>query len=275
MLLTLVVSLALSGSPKVDAKLVGTWLAGGTPFVTFNANGTGQMEEGKVKWTADGSNLTVIDDEGTADKATYKLAGDTLTMTMGGIPIALTRAGAGVAVQKQGALAAKAAKMNKVSEEEADREALAEAQAYLQKNGQAVGGQQQGQPQQRMPAQQQPQARGAGNDQISRLLMSSAWCSFHYNQHTGSSSSERFAFFANGTWSTGARGETYNSGANGTVSGQTDSAGGGRWEVREGQLWMATYQNPVLQPLVGWRVTQNSNGYPIINYNGKEYSSCN
>lgn len=273
MLLTLVVSLALSGSPKVDAKLVGTWLAGGTPFVTFNANGTGQMEEGKVKWTADGSNLTVIDDEGTADKATYTVEGNSLTMNMGGIPIALTRAGAGVAVQKQGALAAKAAKLNKVSEEEADREALAEAQAYLQKNGQ--GGVAPQQPQ-RMAPQQQPQApRGAGNDQISRLLISSAWCSFHYNQHTGSSSSERFAFFANGSWSTGSRAETYNSGANGTVAGQSDGSGGGRWEVRDGQLWMSSYANPVLQPLIGWRVTQNSSGYPIINYNGKEYSSCN
>ena len=48
---------------EVDAKLVGTWLAGGTPFVTFNANGTGQMEEDKVKWTADGSSLTVTDSD--------------------------------------------------------------------------------------------------------------------------------------------------------------------------------------------------------------------
>ena len=40
MVLTLIVSLALSGAPKTDAKLVGTWLAGGSPFVTFYANGT-------------------------------------------------------------------------------------------------------------------------------------------------------------------------------------------------------------------------------------------
>ena len=273
MWLTLVVSLTLSGAPKVDAKLVGTWLAGGAPFVTFNGNGTGQMEEGKVKWTADGTTLTVIDEEGTPDKVTYRVEGDTLTMTMGGIPIALTRAGANVVVQKQGALAAKAAKLNKVSEAEADKEALAEAQVYLQKNGQgAPQAQAQAQQPQRAP-QQAP--RAAGSDQLSRLLMSTAWCYFSYNKISGASHSERFAFFGNGTWSNGSRGETYNSGAAGTYAGQSDSAGGGRWEVRDGQLWMCTNENPVLQPLIGWRVSQNSNGYPIINYNGKEYSSCN
>jgi hypothetical protein len=275
MLLTLIVSLTLSGAPKTDAKLVGTWLAGGAPFVTFNANGAGQMDDGKIKWSADGATLIVTDDEGEVDKVGYKLDGDNLTLTMGGMPIALTRAGAGVQVAKKGALAAKAEKMNRVSEEEADREAMQQAQAYLSQQNQ--GGMQQ--PQrgalQAAPQQQQPQGKPAGNDQISRLLLSSAWCSFTYNQRTGSSRSERFVYSPNGTWSTGSRAETYNSGANGTVSGQTDGSNGGRWEVRDGQLYMATWQMPQLQPLVGWRVTQNSNGYPIINYNGKEYSSCN
>jgi hypothetical protein len=271
MLLTLVVSLTLSGAPKVDAKLVGTWLAGGAPFVTFNANGTGAMEEGKVKWTADGSNLTVIDDEGTADKATYKLEGDKLTMLMGGIPIALTRAGAGVAVQKQGALAAKAAKLNRGSEEDADKEALAQAQVWLQKNGQAQGGQT-GAPQQAAP-QQAP--RAAGNDQLSRVLLSSAWCSFRYNQISGASSTERVQFFPNGAWALGGRAETYNSGAAGSYAGQSNSASSGHWEVRDGQLWAATNAYPVMQLVPGFRVSQNSNGYPIINYNGKEYSTCN
>lgn len=274
MLLTLVVSLTLSGAPKLDAKLVGTWLAGGAPFVTFNANGTGAMEEGKVKWSADGSNLTVVDDEGTADKATYKIEGDKLTMMMGGIPIALTRAGGGVAVQKQGALAAKAAKLNRVSEEDADKEALAQAQVWLQQNGQGQGqGGQAGAPQRQAAPPQAP--RAAGNDQLSRVLLSSAWCSFHYNQITGASNTERVQFFPNGAWALGGRAETYNSGAAGSYAGQSNSSSSGRWEVRDGQLWAMTNANPVMQLVPGFRVSQNSSGYPIINYNGKEYSTCN
>jgi hypothetical protein len=270
--MSLVLSLALHAAPKVDPKLVGTWTLANEPFMTLNANGTGLMDEGKVKWTADGSSLVVTDDEGTADKAGYKVDGDTLVMTMSGIPLTLTRAGAGVQVKKQGALAAKAAKANAVSEADADKEALAEAQVWLQKNGQGQpqqpgrGALQQGQPQ---------QPRAAGNDQLSRLLLSSAWCSFRYNKVSGTSSTEKYRFFPNGTWNNGGRTETYNSGANGTVSGQYDSEGGGRWEVRGSQLFLSSAESPALQPVEGFSVTQNSNGYPIINADGKEFSSCN
>ena len=103
--MSLVLSLALHAAPKVDPKLVGTWTLANEPFMTLNANGTGLMDEGKVKWTADGSSLVVTDDEGTADKAGYKVDGDTLVMTMGGIPLTLTRAGAGVQVKNRTDLA--------------------------------------------------------------------------------------------------------------------------------------------------------------------------
>ena len=275
MFVSLILSLALHAAPKVDPKLVGTWVLANQPFMTLNANGTGLMDEGKVKWSADGSSLVVTDDEGTADKAGYTLDGDTLVMTMGGIPITLTRAGAGVQVKKQGALAAKAAKANAVSEADADREALAEAQVWLQKNGQGQQQPQQGAPGRGAPQQGQEQPRAAGNDQLSRLLLSSAWCSFRYNKVSGTSSTEKYRFFPNGTWNNGGRTETYNSGANGTVAGQYDSQGGGRWEVRGGQLFMSSSENPQLQPVEGFSVTQNSNGYPIINSGGKEFSSCN
>lgn len=270
MITTLIVSLALHAAPKVDARLVGTWALGGAPFFTLAANGTGAMDDGKVKWSADGATLVLTDDEGTADKAAYQLDKDTLVLTMGGVPITLTRAGKGVEVKRQGALAAKAQKASAVSEAEADREALAEAQAWMQKNGQAQQGAQPG----RGTPQAQPTPRAAGADQLSQLLLSSAWCSFRYNKVSGTSATEKYRFFANGTWSNGGRTETYNSGANGTVSGQYDASGGGRWEVRGGQLFLSTAEEPTLQPVSGLSVTRNSNGYPIINADGKEFSSC-
>lgn len=280
-MLTLILTVALSGAPKgVDAKLVGTWLAGNEPFVTFNANGTGQMDEGKIKWSADGKTLVVTDDEGTADKATYTLDGDTLTLTMGGMPIPLTRAGAGVQVKKQGALAAKANKaQNAMSDEEAEREAMAMAQEWMKKNGQGQAPQQQqpqqGWGQQQQPQMQQPQARQAGTDQLSQLLLSSSWCSFTYNKISGASNTTKVTFYANGQWGLGSRGETYSSGQYGTVAGQHDSTNGGQWAVQNGQLLMSGGQYPQLTPIPDFRVYQNSNGYPIIFSMGKEYSRCN
>jgi hypothetical protein len=230
---SLVVTLTLAGAPKVDEKLVGTWLAGQTPFVTFNANGTGTMEDGKVKWSADGRTLVVTDEEGSADTLGYTVAGGTLTLNMGGMPVVLTKAGA-----KAGPLSAKAQQLGQTA-----------------------------------PV-QQTQPRGAANDQLSQLLLSSAWCNFRYNKVSGTSSSSRYQYFRDGTWSTGGRTETYNSGANGTVSGQYDSSNRGHWEVRGGQLFMSMPENPVLQP-VPFTIALNSNGSPIITANGLEYSMCN
>lgn len=237
MLITsLVVSLTLAGAPKVDEKLVGTWLAGQTPFVTFNANGSGTMEDGKVKWSADGRTLVVTDEEGSADTLGYTVAGGTLTLNMGGMPVVLTKAGA-----KAGPLSAKAQQLGQTA-----------------------------------PVQQaQPQApRGAGNDQLSQLLLSSAWCNFRYNKVSGTTNTSRYQYFRDGTWTTGARSESYNSGAYGTVAGQSDSSNAGHWEVRSGQLFMSTPENPVLQP-VPFSIALNSNGSPIITANGLEYSRCN
>ncbi|MBL8951932.1 MAG: hypothetical protein JNK82_14210 [Myxococcaceae bacterium] len=253
MLFALVV---LAAAPKTDAKLLGTWLAGGAPFVTFRADGTATMEEDRVKWSADGKTLKVVDADGETDTATYEVQGDSLTMTLGGLPLTLTRAGAGVQVKKQGALARRAEKQQEPDDDAAE---LARAQALIAAQ---------------QPAQQRgarPQA--AGSDSLSRLLLSSAWCSFKYSQISGATSTSRVQFFANGTWSTGSSYEAVNSGPNGSVYNSSDSRGSGQWAVRGGQLWMADPGEP-LQPVPGFAVTQNSNGYPIINADGKEYSTC-
>jgi hypothetical protein len=235
MISSLLLSLALCGAPQVDAKLVGSWALAGRPFITLNADGTGAMEGARVKWTADGKTLVVTGEDGTPDKLSYHLEAGALSMDMGGFPLTLNRTQVGPSPK-------------------------------VSPPGQAV-----------TPPAAAPQGapRPAANDPLSRLLLSSAWCSFTYNKVTGASSSSRYQFFPNGSWNNGGRSETYNSGANGSVAGQYDSANGGRWEVRSGQLWMSTPQAPVLQPVGAFSVTRNSSGYPIINANGQEFSSCN
>ncbi|MHB8875807.1 MAG: hypothetical protein ACYC8T_19135 [Myxococcaceae bacterium] len=259
MLTTFAVAMVMAGAPKAPPALVGTWLAGGTAFVTFSANGTGRMDEANIKWSADGKTITVVDDEGGTDRVAYQLSGDNLTVSMGGVPLTLTR--------KKGKVAAKLERANQVSEEEADAEAMAEAEAWIARNGAGAGA---------APAKAAPARGAAGGDRLSQLLMSSAWCSFKYNQISGASSSTRVQFGRNGTWSTSRRAETYNSGAAGTVAGQYDSGGDGQWAVRQGTLWMSfPPEQPQLGPVEGFAVTQNSNGYPIIRGNGQEWSQCN
>ncbi len=240
LMLTTLLSLTLN-APKLDERLVGTWLAGGAPFMTLNANGTGSMDEGRVRWAADGQTLSVTDAENVTDTMPYSVNGATLTLSVGGVPLALTRAGGGAKVAQRGALATKA--------ERATREA----------------------PEEPPPG---PTARPAAGSPLTQLLLSSAWCSFTYNKISGASSSTRFQFFRDGTWSTGGRSETYNSGAAGSVAGQYDSSNRGRWEVRNEQLFMSSPENPVLQ-LVQGSITRNSNGSPIITTGGREYSACN
>ena len=113
----------------------------------------------------------------------------------------------------------------------------------------------------------------AGGDQLSKLILSSAWCSFSYNQRTGSSHQERVVFRGDGTWGKGARGESYSSGQYGSVAGQSDSSAGGRWEVRSGRLLLSSGGGGLED--AGLEVSRNSNGYPILKSAGKEYSSCN
>lgn len=251
---------------KTDPSLVGTWLLAGQPFLTLAANGTGTMEDGKLKWSVEGKTLVIADDEDGVDKAQYQVSGDTLTLTLGGVPLQLTRAGKGVKVEKAGKLS-KA--VNKQSEADADAEALAEAQQLLaQQQGRA--------------AQAQPAARGAapargsaGNDQLSQLLMSSAWCWLKYA--SGNTYQERIVFSANGTWSSNKESEIYGSNQYAGTSAHSVGASGaqGQWAVKGGQLYLSDPpETPQLVP-VPLQITRNSNGYPIITADGKEYSQCN
>ncbi|MBI3552555.1 MAG: hypothetical protein HY077_08545 [Elusimicrobia bacterium] len=111
-----------------------------------------------------------------------------------------------------------------------------------------------------------------GKDQLSALLMSSPWCSFTYNQISGASHQERVVFRPGGVWGSGSRGESYSSGAYGSVAGQSDAEGGGRWQASGGRLLMS--QGGGALEDTGLSVTRNSNGYPILKTGKKEYSQC-
>ncbi len=115
-------------------------------------------------------------------------------------------------------------------------------------------------------------ATPTGSDSLSKMLLSSAWCYFRYNQHAGTTKQERVVFRADGTWVSGAQGEIYSSGMHGTAHGQSNSSSGGRWQAKGGSLRLS--EGPGALQDVGLKVTRNSNGYPILNADGKEYSQC-
>ena len=120
-----------------------------------------------------------------------------------------------------------------------------------------------------------PAAGKAGTDDLSKLLLSSAWCSFKYNKVSGSTSQERYQYFADGTFSGGSQYEGYSSGSGGSMASQHNSGSAGQWRVQGGQLQVNSAQLTggqwVTIPL---SVTRNSNGYPIIDADGKEFSMC-
>jgi hypothetical protein len=116
---------------------------------------------------------------------------------------------------------------------------------------------------------------GAGSDALSKLLVSSLWCSFSYK--SGTTRTKKTQFLANGTWSQQGNRETSWSGSNGSFYGSSGSGAAGRWAVKDGQLLLsAPPQYPDLVP-VPIQVTRNSNGYPIITNlaTKEEWSQCN
>jgi len=119
--------------------------------------------------------------------------------------------------------------------------------------------------------------------QLSRLLVGSAWCSFSYSGGSlySRTSSSRIPFFPNGTYRYSSRsegnfagrtGDGYNRPDGSFYSSQNDAASDGRWEVRYGRLYISEGSGPLEE--VGLKVTSNSNGYPILMSEGKEYNQC-
>ncbi len=105
-----------------------------------------------------------------------------------------------------------------------------------------------------------------------QLLLSSTWCSFSYNKISGTTKTTRARFYANGTYSFGNQRESQSSGQYGSVYGQSGGGGGGRWQVKGGELYMGEGGGP-LEP-VETELKRNSNSYPIIVADGVEYMQC-
>lgn len=136
----------------------------------------------------------------------------------------------------------------------------------------------------RAPAAAPAPPQGSAQDQQLRtFLLSSPWCSFSYNQTTGTSKSSRNVFLANGILMIGTNreGGTVNQngggnvdlggGATGSYYNQSQGGQQARWQVQDGQLYLDTGQG---MQLVAMQITRNSNGYPIITASGIEYSQC-
>jgi len=247
--LGLTLLLGRAAHSTADAQLVGTWGLNGQTFCTFKADGTGTMEGDSFRWRTDGQMLVITEGDET-ERVPYKIQGNNLILQMGGIALALQRMG----------------------RDQAGGKAAPEATAQPPK--QSASDDTRGAPPQRDTRDRDAARLSAGSDQLSQLLLSSAWCSFTYNKVSGASHTSRVQFFQDGTWSRGARGETYSSGYGGIYAGQTNRGDGGQWQVKGGQLWMSNPpEAPQLTPL-DLRVSRNSSGYPILHADGKEYSQC-
>lgn len=116
--------------------------------------------------------------------------------------------------------------------------------------------------------------RATGQDaQIERILLSSPWCYLHYSQTLGSTNTERGVFLRDGRLVVTTGHEMVSSGANGTAYGSGSGGTTYQWRVAGGDLLISDAGGP-FNP-TGLRITQNSNGYPILNVAEKEYSQCN
>ena len=115
------------------------------------------------------------------------------------------------------------------------------------------------------------------DQQIAQLLLRSAWCSSSYRAVPGSSSSgrsstERIVFAPDGTGFRRTGGESYSSGASGSVAGQRSGGEPFRWQLRGGALNVSS--DGLAWESIPLAISQNSSGWPIVKASGKEYSMC-
>lgn len=115
--------------------------------------------------------------------------------------------------------------------------------------------------------------------QLVSLLTSSAWCSFTYSgsstyagTSSGTTQTSRAVFRPDGLFTQSSNRESTFSGSAGSAVGNNSNGQRARWKVERGQLLLSENGIQwVVQPL---QITQNSNGYPIVTSEGKEYTMC-
>ena len=116
------------------------------------------------------------------------------------------------------------------------------------------------------------QGQGTQEAQLTRLLLSSAWCSYNYSATSGTESTSRFLFQQDGTWFSGSNSEQLARNPQGQIYWRDGNQSAGRWAVQAGDLYMSQGNGP-LSPL-GASLRLNSNGYPIIVASAVEYMMC-
>jgi hypothetical protein len=126
---------------------------------------------------------------------------------------------------------------------------------------------------------------GTADAQMVQLFTQTAWCHFSYSGTSGGGTerNERVVMTMDGRIVSGSKSESSYSGTNSNQYGDQTQAWGtasanaggdqGCWKVLNGQLQLSS--DGASWQAVPTQVTQNSNGYPIVNAGGKEYSSCN
>jgi hypothetical protein len=122
-----------------------------------------------------------------------------------------------------------------------------------------------------------PTAQHSGNPQDAQarnVLTSTAWCSFTYNKVSGTSTTRKVVFRPDGVMTINGGAETYSSGYGGTYAGQSSSGGMMLWKVENLRLLIDARNGTGFQD-IGLTTSKNSNGYPILHADGREYAMCN
>jgi hypothetical protein len=110
--------------------------------------------------------------------------------------------------------------------------------------------------------------------QARQVLTSSAWCSFTYNKVSGTSTTRKVVFRPDGVMTINGGAETYSSGYGGAYAGQSSSGGMMLWKVENLRLLIDQRNGTGFQD-IGLTTSKNSNGYPILHAEGREYAMCN
>ena len=85
MLTAITMALLLSGAPVQPKNLLGTWKSASWPgdMLVLLPNGTGAFNGAAFTWKQQDQALVVTSEDGSADRLSYTLDGDLLTLTIG------------------------------------------------------------------------------------------------------------------------------------------------------------------------------------------------
>lgn len=111
------------------------------------------------------------------------------------------------------------------------------------------------------------------DQQVAQLLVSSPWCHLQYSQQMGATTTERVVFQANGRVAIGTDRESAVNNQHGVYYGRSNTGQQGHWRVENGALMLSEDGRSFAPTTLA--ISRNSNGYPIVTANGKEYYQCN